>query len=491
MSLKQKASKGIFWSLIDTMGNQGIHFTIGIILARLLSPEEYGIVGLITVILTFMLPFVDGGFGEALIRKKDCRNEDLSTVFVFNIFLSFFLYIVLFLAAGSIADFYNHPELKPLVRVLALVLIISGFSLIQQTLRTKRVDFKLQTKISVISSLSSGIIAIFMAYYGFGVWSLVFRFLLLRLFNCILLWYWNNWRPSFIFRMKSFRELFSFGSKLFAASLIRELHKNLVYFIIGKFQSATQLGYYTRADMFQRPLTLVLMGTLSRVTFPVLSQIQDDNIRLRKSFEMTLVAIMFVSVPLVLLLAAISQPLTLFLIGEKWLVASVYLQLLCFSAIWVPMQSINLDVLKVKGKTGLLLRLEIIKVIINALIVLTILVWDIQTMLVIKAIAIIFTLYIDSYFNKRLINFSYFSQMRSVAATVLISLSMFAAVYGLSLIVPPMRQAFVLGILVPSGIIYYLIASYLFQRQRLFDVIEILRTMLKKEKADPMESNAS
>jgi teichuronic acid exporter len=252
MSLKQKTVNGLVWSFVDSFANQGINFVVGIILARLLSPGEFGLIGMITIVISLSGVFIDSGFSNALIRKKEATQVDYSTVFFFNLFVGVLAYFALFFSAGAISRFFQEPELKPLVQVLGLSILISSLTLIQRVQLTKRIDFKLQTRISVIASVCSGFIGITMAYYGYGVWSLVYKQLAQEVLISLFFWLWNGWKPSWIFDKASFKEMFGFGSKLLASSLIENIYQNIYYLIIGKYFSAAELGYYTRADQFKK-----------------------------------------------------------------------------------------------------------------------------------------------------------------------------------------------------------------------------------------------
>ena len=282
MSLKQKTIHGLTWSFIDNFAQKGITFVIGIILARLLSPSEFGLIGMITIFVAISSSFINSGFGSALIRKKDCTDTDLSTVFYYNLVVGVLFFLILLVSAPVISRFFNEPQLKSLVQVLAIILVIDFLTLIQTTILTKRVDFKLQTKISVISSIFSGIIGITMAFKGFGVWSLVVKQLSQHLANSVLLWLLNRWRPLFVFSKQSFKELFSFGYKLMISGLINAIYRNVYYMIIGKYFSAQELGYYTRANNFKNLPSSNINGIISRVSYPVLAQLQGSKVYLRE-----------------------------------------------------------------------------------------------------------------------------------------------------------------------------------------------------------------
>ena len=273
-NLKTRAINGLFWSLIDNFSVQISQFIIGIVLARILSPNDFGLIGMLTVFITISQWFVSSGFGQALIRKKDCTQNDYSTVFIFNIITGFLLYLILFFSSGFIADFFNEPQLESLLNVLGISLIIIAFTIVQQTQLTKRLDFKLQTRISVISSVISGLIGVLLAYLGYGVWTLVYKALLEYFIRSFLLWIYNKWRPSFVFDTNSFKELFGFGSKLMLRGLIYTLFNNMYYVIIGKYFSTADLGYYTRAEQFNRMPSSNINKVINRVSYPVLSELK-------------------------------------------------------------------------------------------------------------------------------------------------------------------------------------------------------------------------
>ena len=231
MSLKQKTVKGLSWSIIDQIGNQGISFIVGIILARLLSPREFGLIGMITIFIALSESFINSGFSDALIRKKNCTNTDYSTVFYFNLIVGILFTAILYFSAPAIATFFDESELIPIVRVMGIILIIDSLTIIQRTILTKRIDFKLQTRISIIASIGSGVVAIIMAFNGYGVWSLVIQRISRQALNSFFLWLWNNWRPKLIFSIKSFKELFGFGNKLLISGLISTIFQNIYYFI--------------------------------------------------------------------------------------------------------------------------------------------------------------------------------------------------------------------------------------------------------------------
>jgi O-antigen/teichoic acid export membrane protein len=414
MSLKQKTISGLLWSFIDSFAGLGISFIVGIMLARILSPEEFGLIGMLAIFIAIAQSFITSGFSQALIRKQDCNAADYSTVFYFNIVVGILFYLLLFLSAKSIADFYNEPVLEQLVKVLGLVLVINSFTIIQSTLLTKRIDFKLQAKISVISSVVSGIISIYMAYKGFGVWSLVAQTLLKNAINSILLWFWNQWKPIWQFSTSSFKELFSFGSKLLVSGLIDTIYRNVYYLIIGKYFAAAELGYYTRADQFQALPSQSLQGIIGRVSYPVLSSIQNDIPRLREAYKKIIRSSMLITFVLMLGMAAAARPMILTLIGEKWEPAVIYLQMLCLVGMFYPLHALNLNMLQVQGRSDLFLRLEIIKKVLAIPIILVGIFWGIKAMIVGMMINTLIAYYLNSYWSGRFIGYSFTAQIKDI-----------------------------------------------------------------------------
>jgi len=435
-ALKQKTFNGLLWSFMDNFANLGIQFVAGIILARILTPREFGLIGMITIFVAISQSIVDSGFSQALIRKKDCTRTDYSTVFFFNLVAGIVFFTVLFFAAPAISSFFNEPELKSIVQVLGLVLIINSLTIIQRTILTRRINFKLQARISVIASTGSGIIAITLALLNFGVWSLVALQISKQAINSTLLWLWNRWKPKFVFSKDSFNELFGFGSKLLISGLIDTTYRNIYYLIIGKYFSAVELGYYTRADQFRNLPSQNITGVIQRVTYPVLSSIQDDIPRLRTNYQKLIRSTMFITFILMLGMAAIAKPMILTLIGEKWLPSVIYLQMLCFVGMFYPLHALNLNMLNVQGRSDLFLKLEIIK---KSLAIPTIIVgviWGIKIMIAGMMVNTIIAYYLNSYWSGRKIGYSFKQQVKDILPSFILAASVSALVFGLGIVLP-------------------------------------------------------
>ncbi|MFW6371537.1 MAG: MOP flippase family protein [Bacteroidota bacterium] len=436
MSLKQKTVSGLTWSFIDQFANQGITFIFGIILARILTPHEFGLIGMITVFIAVSESFINSGFSSALIRKKDCTDTDFSTVFYFNLAAGVLFFIILFFSSPVIAGFFDEPQLEAIVQVLGIVLIIDSLTLIQRTILTKRIDFKLQARISVIASLGSGIIAITMAFSGFGVWSLVAQRISRQGLNSLFLWLWNRWKPSWVFSMKSFKELFGFGSKLLVSGLIDTLYRNIYYLVIGKFFSAADLGYFTRAQRFKDLPSKNLNRIISRVSYPVLSSIQDDMQRLKANYQKLIRSTMLITFVLMLGMAAVAEPMIITLIGEKWRPSIIYLQMLCFVGMMYPLHALNLNMLKVSGRSDLFLKLEIIKKILAVPTIIIGVIWGIKIMIAGMMVNTLFAYYINSYWSGRFIGYSTREQVKDILPSFGLAILMGSGVYLLGFVLP-------------------------------------------------------
>lgn len=361
-SLKAKTVNGLSWSLIDNLANQGITFIVGIVLARLLTPHEYGIIGIILIFLAIFNSLVDSGFSSALIRKTDARAVDYNTVFIVNLVLSLVLFAVLFLIAPAVGRYFDLPLLVPTLRVMGSIVIINALAIVQRTHLIKKIDFKTQTKVSVVASVSSGVLGIGMAYGGMGVWSLVAQQISRQLVNSLLLWLYNKeWTPKLEFSVRSFKELFNFGWKVMVVGMIGTVWEELYQGVIGKCYAPQTLGQFTRANQFRNIFSRNLATVVQRVSYPVLSSLQDNNDHLRESFRKIVRVTFFVSSVSMLMIGAVAKPMILVLIGEKWLQAVVFLRIICFSGLWNPLTYLNTNMLQVQGKSGVLLKLEILK----------------------------------------------------------------------------------------------------------------------------------
>lgn len=433
-SLKNKAVRGAKWSFIDNIANLGVTFLVGLVLARLLTPAEYGIMAMIAIFIAISTSIIDSGFSNALIRKVRIERIDYNTVFFFNLVVSIALYIILYAAAPSISVFFKEPVLVDVLRVLGWVLVINAFGIIPRTILVRNIDFKTQTKVSVISSVVSGVVGISMAILGWGVWSLVWQQLSRQLLNSLFLWLFCRWIPVCEFSVKSFREMFNFGYKLLLSGLIDTIYKNIYYVIIGRFYSSAQLGQYTRAEQFNAVFSSNLTAVVQRVSYPVLSSIQEEPERLREAYRRVIKVSMLVTFACMLGLAAVAKPLIVFLIGEKWLPAVGFLQIICFSGMLYPLHAINLNILQVKGRSDLFLKLEIIKKIIAVVPIVLGIFYGIEYMLWGSVFTSFIAYFLNSYYSAGLIHYSTKDQVKDVFPTFAVSLIVAAVMWSFSLL---------------------------------------------------------
>jgi len=412
--IKRAATHGLFWSFFERIGHQGIQFVISIILARLLLPEQFGLIAMLTIFIAVAQTFVDSGFGSALIQKQNTTYLDECSIFFFNIIVGFLVAGLLFLSAPWIADFYQAPLLSPLTRVLSLNLIINAFGIVHTTLLTKQIDFKTQMKVSILATVLSGSIGVTMAFKGYGVWSLVVQSIGSNLFRTILLWVFLPWRPSWIFSSVSLRSMFSFGSKLLFSGLLDTVYTNLYLVVIGKIFSAADLGYYSRAEQTMRLPLNNLYSIVGRVTFPVFSSMQDDKARLKRGTRKGLSTLAMVNFPLMIGLAVVARPLVIVLLTDKWLPCVPYLQLLCMAGLLYPLHAINLNVLIAQGRSDLFFRLEIYKkAMITAAIFLTWR-WGISALIYGQIATSVIAYYMNSYYTGKLVSYPAVEQLKDI-----------------------------------------------------------------------------
>lgn len=450
MSLKQKTISGLIWSFIDNFSIKIIQFIVGIILARLLSPKEFGLVGILTIFIAISQSIVDSGFSQALIRKKDCTQSDYSTVFYFNFVVGLFMYSVLFLFAGPISEFFKEPQLRQLIRVFGINIIFISFDIIQRTIISKEINFKLLAKISFITNIISGSIAIMMAYTGWGVWSLVFLPMGRYGLTALCLWIFTKWRPTLEFSMVSFKELFSFGSKLLVSGLIDAVFRNVYYIVIGRYFSAVDLGFYTRADQFKKLPSENITQIIQRVSYPVLASIKDDPERLKENFRKLIKSTMFITFVLMLGLAAVARPMILALIGEKWLPSVAYLQLLCLVGMFYPLHALNLNMLNVNGRSDLFLRLEIIKKCLVVPIIFIGIFYGIKIMIIGMIINTIIAYYLNSYWSGKFVGYSMMAQVKDILPSFIVAVIQGMCVFFLGEILP-LSNAVILIIQIITG----------------------------------------
>ena len=413
-SLKTKTLKGVVWTGLDRILNQVVQFFISIVLARLLSPSDYGVLGIMNVFLGIAGLFVDCGLSAGLLRKKDKTDEDYSTVFWCNLVMSSLCYLFIFFSSPFIASYYNIDSLKLMLRVLGLILIINALFTVQITRLTSLIDFKSQTKVSFSSCIISGSIGLYLAYSGWGPWSLVVQQIFAAIYKTFAYWFVSGWHPKFVFSKKSFASFFSFGSRLLLASILGTIYNYISPLIIGKKYTMSDLGNYTRADSFVHLPGGIFQSTFGRVIYPVLISIQDEEIRLREAYKKYLRIITSLVVPTMLLLAAVSEPLILVLIGEKWKACVPYIMILAVGWMVDPIVTVNLNIIYVKGRSDIVLKLEVIKKIIALSIVIFSLQFGVIWLCVGRCVYSYIALVINIWGCRPFIGMSFFKQVQEV-----------------------------------------------------------------------------
>lgn len=428
---------------------------------------------MIAIFIAISNSIIDSGFSNALIRKIHIDRIDYNTVFYFNLLVSIVIYLLLFFASPAISSFFKEPILINVTRIIGWVVIINALAIIPRTIFVRNIDFKTQTKISLISSISSGIIGIGMALSNMGVWSLVGQQISRQLLNTLFLWIFCKWRPVWEFSIKSFRELFGFGSKLLLSGLLVQTYKNIYYIVIGRFYTSSQLGQFTRAEQFKTIFSSNLTTVVQRVSYPVLSSIQEEPERLREAYRKVIKITMLVTFACMLGLAAVSKSLLLILIGEKWLPAVHFLQIICFSGMLYPLHAINLNILQVKGRSDLFLKLEILKKVIAIGPIIIGIFCGIEYMLYGSVCTSFIAYFLNSYYSADLINYSTKKQITDILPTFLVSLFTSAAMWSLSLLD---LSAY---IIFPCQLLLGVILIFLiYEKMHLSEYLEIKRLMI-------------
>lgn len=463
----------MLWSSIERFSVQGVQFFVMIVMARLLTPHDYGLIGMLAIFIAVAQSLIDSGFSQALIRKQDRTETDNNTVFYFNIIVSALLYLILYISAPLVADFYNTPQLCPVMRVVCFSIIFNSLAVVQRALLTIRIDFKTQAKAALMAVVTSGVVGITMAYHGFGVWSLVTQQLLYLCMNTSLLWLLSKWRPRLLYSWQSFHELFAFGSKLLASGLLDTIYRNIYPIAIGKLFSASNLGHYTRAQHFSEFPSSNITGILQRVTYPVLCEIQNDDTRLAGFYRKFLKLSAFIVFPLMTVLSAVAQPLVNKMLGPQWEFCGLLLQIICFSMMWHPIHAINLNLLQVKGRPDLSLRIEIIKKALGVSVLCITAPYGLIVMCYGQIFNSLVALTINTYYTGKLIHVGFFRQMRDLLPTIALCLAMFALILTVNHFMSSDIMKLCTGITI--GMSFYISSSRIFKFSELTEILSLLR----------------
>ncbi|MBR4793309.1 MAG: lipopolysaccharide biosynthesis protein [Bacteroidaceae bacterium] len=477
-SLKDKTIKGVGWSAADAYLGYCVTLIVGIILARLLSPDEYGLIGLTTIFIVVLESIVDSGFSTSLIRKKDVTEDDYNTMFYTNLGVSIVMYVVLFFCAPLISSFFDREELVSLVRVMGLLIIIQALSIVQYTVLSKRIDFKTKTKASLLSAIISGVIGVGMAFTGFGVWALVGQRLSKEFFYTMLLWVFNKWWPKLRYSIDSLRYMWGFGWKLLLSGLLDRTWAQLYQVVVGKFYNPSTLGQYSKGKEFPSFLSVNFQTIIGRVTYPVLAEVQDDTTRLVSAYRRIIKTTMFVTVISVISLGAVSEPFIFCLIGPQWQQAATFMPFICFSMSLYPLHAINLNMLKVLGRSDIFLYLEIVKKIIAigplCLGIFVGIYWMLIGSIVIGFIAF----FINTYYTGKKLGYTSWMQLKDVAPSYGIAFLIGLSVYFLKYL--PISYWIILPLQVIIGLSVFIIACERIKLVEYVELKDIMKAYLKK-----------
>lgn len=477
-SLKNKTVKGLGWSALDNIAKIGITFLVSIVLARILSPNEYGLIGILTIFISVTNFIVDSGFTNALIRKQNATDVDYSTIFYTNLVLSAVMSLLLYLGAGPIAEFFGRTELVALTQVMSCVVVINALSIVQKARTTKNIDFKTQTKVTLISSTIGGVIGIAMAFMNYGVWALVWQQISTQLLTTVLFWLFNRWMPRWVFSWASLKDMWSFGWKLLVSGLIDTTWKEVYQVVIGRCYSPATLGLYTRAKQFSDLCSSNLTNVVQRVSYPVLSSIQDDRERLKYAYKRVIKTTMLPTFVLMMGMAACSKSLILALIGDKWVDCVPMLQIICSFGMLYPLHAINLNMLQVQGRSDLFLKLEIIKKCIAVVPLLMGIYVGIYWMLVGSFFSSVISYYFNAYYSGPCLNYSIKEQVLDILPSFLIALFMAVPVYLMSYL--PINVYLLLLLQVVTGAVITIVTCEFVNLDEYIEIKNIAKPVINK-----------
>ncbi len=473
MSIKEQATKSVFWSAVERFSVQGIQFLLTIVIARILSPDDYGLVAMLGIFMALSQVLIDSGFANALIQKKNRSETDYSTVFYFNTVGSVLVYGFLFLCAPSIANFFDEPQLKLITRVVGLNLIINSLGIVQQARLTIDLNFKRQAQASLIAVVISGGIGLWMAYNGWGVWTLVWQGLLNNLFRVLFLWIFSRWLPCGLFSFQSFRILFSFGAKLMLSSMLHTVYTNCYSLIIGKVFSASELGFFNRSYTLAQFPSTNFTNIMVRAVYPIQCRYQDDMLQLRSIFMKYMRISCYLIFPVMISVTALAEPLVSLILTDKWLPAVPFLRILCIAFMWDPVMKINHNILNVKGRTDYFLYAEIIKKLVAFTILFVTIPFGVMIMCWGLVAYALVDLIIIIYFSRKITGIGYMRQLKELSPVIMLNTVLGLCMYWVSLFSVPLYMQIILPLIIGGG--SYIIISCLFQMQEWKMLLSVIK----------------
>ncbi len=479
MSIKEQAISSVIWTSAGRIFNLGFEFIVGISLARILTPDDFGLVGMVTIFLVLSETLINSGFSQALIRKPVCTEEDFSTAFIFNLLASLFIATLMYFFSPYISKFYDKPILTGVIQLLGFGLCINAVSFVQKTNLTRKLDFEMLTKISILSSIVSGLLSIVLALNGFGVWSLVVKTLMRDGTSSALLWLNSKWKPVFKFYKSSFSELFQFGSRLVLSGILGILTNNMVYVILGKFYHVSNVGYYNRAELFKNLPSQNIENIISTVGYPILAKLQNQPEAFKNYFKRMVLVTGFIVAVLMCGLFSVAQPVIVILLGDEWITAAEYLKYLCPVGLIYPLWTINLNIFNIVGRSDLYLKLQLFMQLFTLISVMFAIFLSIQWMIVFLAITSLVSFILFAFFSQRFTNYSLLCQLKDLMPGLIISLSMGGLVYiigaisGASIVTTLFLQVF-------SGFFYLIIVCELIEFREYIFIKSVLLDRIKK-----------
>ena len=478
--MNNKVVTNLLWRFLERCGAQGVTFIVSIILARLLDPEIYGTVALVTVFTTIMQVFVDSGMGNALIQKKDADDLDFSSVFYFNLVVCSFLYLVMFLTAPLIANFYEDPELTPVIRVLSLILIISGVKNVQQAYVSRHMMFKRFFFSTLGGTIGAAVVGIIMAYLGFGVWALVAQMLFNTAMDTTILWITVKWRPKRIFSLQRLKGLFSFGWKLLVSGLLDTIYNDLRQLIIGKIYTPEDLAHYNQGNQFPKVIVTNINTSIDSVLLPTMSKEQDNPEHVRNMTRRAIKTSTYIMMPCMVGLAVCAKPLVSLVLTDKWLPCVPFLRIFCFTYAFYPIHTANLNAIKAMGRSDLFLKLEIIKKIIGLIAIGSTMCISVEAMAYSSLITSVLFQIINSSPNKKLLKYNYLNQVKDMLPQIALSIMMGIIVFCVTLL--NFSSIVTLLIQIPLGIIVYIAFSKFFRVDSFTYLLSMISQFIGKKR---------
>lgn len=479
LSLKQKAASGMIWTALQKYSSIIIQFISGIILSRLLTPHDYGCIGMITIFMVLAEAFIEGGFGSALIQKKNPTQEDYSTIFFWNIGIAVILYLAIYISAPVIARFYGISLLSKVLRVQGIILFIYAFNVVQNNRLRKKLNFKVLSIVTVSTSLISLIVTIIMAFKGFGVWSLVTQNIITAAIPAIVFWFYVKWRPSFLFSKKSFQELFGFGFYMFLTNLINKFGQQIQGLLIGRFYDSSTMGYYSKANTTERLASTSISQIMTQVTFPLYSEVQNDLKKLGAMIRQLSMAVSYLTFPLMFILILCAKPLFELLYSERWLASVPYFQVLCLSGLAYCMQSVNYQSISAIGKSRVLFVWTFIKRAIGILLVVSgLLLAGMKGLLVGMVLNTWFAYAVNIALVSKHIGYRWWNQLKDILPTVIVSVLAFAVSY---FVVSRLHFSLYLDGLLKAGIYFliYAVWTWAFKPEASKNIKSIVTPIIK------------